>query len=64
MSRSRWRCRNWQCVRLCGNYGGGGDGARAEIWMDRRLRMVMDLIRREEWVSAGVRRWRIKDSAC
>ena len=64
MSKSRWGRRNWQWVRLCGNYGGGGDGARAEIWMDRRLRMVMDLIRREERVSAGVGRWRIKDDAC
>ena len=60
MSRSRWR---WQWLRLCRNYGGGGDGASAEIRVDRRLRMVVDDIRREEWVSAGVGRWRIKDGA-
>ena len=51
-------------MRLCGNYGGGGDGARAEIGVDRRLRMVMDVIRGEERVSAGVGCWSIKDSAC
>jgi hypothetical protein len=59
-----WGRRNWQWVRLCGNYGGGGDGAGAEIRVDRRLRMVMDLIRGKERVSAGVGRWCIKDGAC
>jgi hypothetical protein len=63
MSRSRWGRRNWQWVRLCGNNGGGGDRTRAEIGVDRRLRMVMDVIRGEERVSAGVGRWGIKDGA-
>ena len=63
MSRSRRWYRNWQWVGLCGNDGRGGDGARAEIRVDRRLRMVIDMIRREERVSAGVGRWSIKDGA-
>lgn len=49
---------------LCGNYGRGGDGTRAEIRVDRRLRVVIDVIHREERVRAGVGRWRIKDGAC
>ena len=61
MSRSRRRCRDWQWLRLCGDYGGRGYGARAEIGVDRRLRMVMDVIRGEKWVGAGIGRWRIKD---
>ncbi len=54
------RYREWR-LRLCGNYGRGGDSAYAEIWMDRRLRMVMGVVRRGERV--GVRCWRVKNAA-
>jgi hypothetical protein len=49
----------WQWLRFCGDYSRGGDGACTNIRVDRRLRIVMDMVRGGEWVGVGC--WRVKN---